>query len=250
MTEGAESLSGTSSNEDDEDDEDEDAEGDPTPCNSPKEVRKTPLKNKPSPLILMQRQSGVPGVSRLVILGAMRQFFIFFVHFFVRGSMEEPRYLCIETLKTSNLGISLVGGNAAGIFIHSVQSDSLAYHAGLRTGDQILEYNGTDLRSATAEEAAYELAKPADKVKVLAHYRIDSKSTVFSAMSGFLPRFFFQNTKRLRIIQETVCMCAVASIEVEMTLQTPHNWLSTKTTFFTWTTPCLTVFLDNGAPGD
>ncbi|ERL84448.1 disks large homolog 5 [Dendroctonus ponderosae] len=153
MTEGAESLSGTSSNEDDEDDEDEDAEGDPTPCNSPKEVRKTPLKNKPSPLILMQRQSGVPGVSR--------------------GSMEEPRYLCIETLKTSNLGISLVGGNAAGIFIHSVQSDSLAYHAGLRTGDQILEYNGTDLRSATAEEAAYELAKPADKVKVLAHYRID-----------------------------------------------------------------------------
>lgn len=69
----------------------------------------------------------------------------------------------------------MVGGNAAGIFIHSVQPDSLAYHAGLRTGDQILEYNGTDLRSATAEEAAYELAKPADKVTVLAHYRIDSK---------------------------------------------------------------------------
>lgn len=90
-------------------------------------------------------------------------------------SEDEPRYLYIETVKTSNLGISLVGGNAVGIFIHSVQPDSLAYHAGLRTGDQILEYNGSDLRHATAEEAAYELAKPADKVTVLAHYRIDCK---------------------------------------------------------------------------
>lgn len=43
-----------------------------------------------------------------------------------------------------------------------------------RTGDRILEYNGTDLREATAEEAAYELAKPAEKVTVLAQYSIDS----------------------------------------------------------------------------
>lgn len=43
-----------------------------------------------------------------------------------------------------------------------------------RTGDRILEYNRTDLREATAEEAAYELAKPADKVEVLAQYLIDS----------------------------------------------------------------------------
>lgn len=44
-----------------------------------------------------------------------------------------------------------------------------------RTGDRILEYNGTDLREATAEEAAYELAKPAEKVTVFAQYLIDSK---------------------------------------------------------------------------
>jgi len=43
-----------------------------------------------------------------------------------------------------------------------------------RTGDRILEYNGTDLREATAEEAAYELAKPAEKVTVLTQYLIDS----------------------------------------------------------------------------
>lgn len=68
-----------------------------------------------------------------------------------------------------------MGGNAVGIFVHSVQPDSLAHNAGLRTGDQILEYNNVDLRHATAEEAAYELAKPADKVSVLAHYNLDSK---------------------------------------------------------------------------
>lgn len=44
-----------------------------------------------------------------------------------------------------------------------------------RTGDRILEYNGTDLREATAEEAAYELAKPAEKVTVLAQYVVDSE---------------------------------------------------------------------------
>lgn len=43
-----------------------------------------------------------------------------------------------------------------------------------RTGDRILEYNGTDLRTSTAEDAAYELAKPAEKVTVLTQYSIDS----------------------------------------------------------------------------
>lgn len=45
---------------------------------------------------------------------------------------DEPRYLLIETQKCSNLGISLVGGNAVGIYVHSVQTGSLAYEAGLR----------------------------------------------------------------------------------------------------------------------
>lgn len=78
--------------------------------------------------------------------------------------LSDPRFLMIEMRKSCDLGISLVGGNAVGIFVHSVQVNSPAYHAGLRTGDQILEYNNTDLRHATAEQAALELAKPADKV--------------------------------------------------------------------------------------
>lgn len=93
--------------------------------------------------------------------------------------MHEPRYLYIETKKCSDLGISLVGGNAVGIFVHRVQVESLAHAAGLRTGDQILEYCGSDLRQATAEEAAYELAKPADKVSILALYNIDRNELFF-----------------------------------------------------------------------
>ncbi|XP_044760440.1 disks large homolog 5 isoform X2 [Coccinella septempunctata] len=149
--EGSGSCSGDSSCNEEED------ENETTPCNSPKEIRKSALvsggllRNAHTPISLPIRQS------------AHR----------TSNGLEEPRYLYMDTMKTSNLGISLVGGNASGIFIHSVQPDSVAYRAGLRTGDQILEYNGSDLRAATAEEAAYELAKPADKVTVLAHYRID-----------------------------------------------------------------------------
>jgi discs large protein 5 len=73
------------------------------------------------------------------------------------------------------LGVSLLGGNAYGIFIHSVQKDSIADDVGLRVGDQILEYNGTDLRRATAEYAAFELAKPADKVTAMVQSNILSE---------------------------------------------------------------------------
>lgn len=76
--------------------------------------------------------------------------------------------------------MSLLGGNAYGIFIHSVQKNSIADGVGLRMGDQILEYNGTDLRRATAEYAAFELAKPADKVTAMIQYNIQSKLRNFS----------------------------------------------------------------------
>ena len=49
------------------------------------------------------------------------------------------------------------------------------FQIGLRSADQILEYNGVDLRQATAEQAAYELAKPAEKVSILVQYNPESK---------------------------------------------------------------------------
>jgi len=47
----------------------------------------------------------------------------------------EPHYFIMETRKCSDLGISLVGGNAVGIFVQSVNLNSLAYNAGLRYGN-------------------------------------------------------------------------------------------------------------------
>lgn len=73
----------------------------------------------------------------------------------------------------------MVGGNAVGIFIHSVEYDSAACQVGLRCADQILEYNGVDLREATAEQAAYELAKPAaDNVSILVQYNPDRYNVI------------------------------------------------------------------------
>jgi hypothetical protein len=87
----------------------------------------------------------------------------------------EPRLVYPTMKKSGDLGVRLVGGNAVGIFIHSVEIDSAAYQVGLRYADQILEYNNVDLRRATAEQAAYELAKPAEKVSILVQYNPDSK---------------------------------------------------------------------------
>ncbi|XP_043192461.1 disks large homolog 5-like [Amphibalanus amphitrite] len=84
---------------------------------------------------------------------------------------SSARVVYLESAGSANLGVQLVGGNAVGIYVHSVETGSSAAAAGLRCGDRILEYNGADLRRATAEQAACELAKPADKVTVRVVYR-------------------------------------------------------------------------------
>lgn len=86
----------------------------------------------------------------------------------------DPRIITMNTKKSTNLGISLMGGNAVGIYVHDVQKNSLAEVAGLRKGDQILEYNGADLRRVTAEHAANEISKPAEKVTVIVQLNLKS----------------------------------------------------------------------------
>lgn len=50
---------------------------------------------------------------------------------------EEPRVITMHTKKSTNLGISLLGGNAVGIYVHDVQKNSLADVAGLKKGDHV-----------------------------------------------------------------------------------------------------------------
>ncbi|XP_063537003.1 disks large homolog 5 [Cydia strobilella] len=133
-------VSGSSSSGESSHDEEVSLSGSPTPRNSPGPQQSLRME-APSTEVATLRQS--------------------------QTSKDLPRFLIIEMRNCSDLGISLVGGNAVGIFVHSVQIDSPAYNAGLRTGDQIMEYNNVDLRRATAEQAALELAKPAEKVSVL-----------------------------------------------------------------------------------
>ncbi|XP_021371465.1 disks large homolog 5-like, partial [Mizuhopecten yessoensis] len=76
-------------------------------------------------------------------------------------SCESPRFVSLKKSSPNvSLGITIVGGNAVGIFIHNVQPNSVAYgHDGLHCGDQILQYNGVDFSSVTAEFASTEISK-------------------------------------------------------------------------------------------
>lgn len=89
----------------------------------------------------------------------------------------DPRLITMTTKKNTNLGISLMGGNAVGIYVHDVQKSSLADNAGMRKGDQILEYNGTNLTRVTAEQAANEISKPVEKVTIVVQHNLKSEST-------------------------------------------------------------------------
>ena len=48
-----------------------------------------------------------------------------------RDREREPRLVYLEMKKSHSLGISLVGGNAVGIFVHAVQTDSPAHKVNL-----------------------------------------------------------------------------------------------------------------------
>uniref|UniRef100_A0A1I8PVL2 Disks large homolog 5 n=1 Tax=Stomoxys calcitrans TaxID=35570 RepID=A0A1I8PVL2_STOCA len=85
---------------------------------------------------------------------------------------EEPRYVTLHMDKSKNPGIKLFGGNKVGIFVHDVHAGSPSDHAGVRKGDQILEYNGVDLRCVTAEQAANEISKLTDTVTMLVQNKL------------------------------------------------------------------------------
>lgn len=50
-----------------------------------------------------------------------------------RDRDREPRLVYLEMKKAHSLGISLVGGNAVGIFVHAVQNDSPALKVNLNS---------------------------------------------------------------------------------------------------------------------
>ncbi|XP_036610001.1 inaD-like protein [Trichosurus vulpecula] len=88
----------------------------------------------------------------------------------------------------SGLGLSIVGGKDTpldAIVIHEVYEEGAAARDGrLWAGDQILEVNGIDLRSASHEEAITALRKTPQKVRLVvyrdeAHYKDEENLEIF-----------------------------------------------------------------------
>ncbi|XP_051779686.1 disks large homolog 5a isoform X1 [Erpetoichthys calabaricus] len=87
----------------------------------------------------------------------------------LRPYLEEPRNVIVHK-GAEPLGISIVSGENGGIFVSKVTGGSIAHHAGLDYGDQLLEYNGINLRNATEQQARLIIGQQCDTITILAQY--------------------------------------------------------------------------------
>ncbi|KAL7990272.1 hypothetical protein Chor_013702 [Crotalus horridus] len=83
--------------------------------------------------------------------------------------MEEPRHVKVQK-DAEPLGISIVCGENGGIFVSKVTGGSIAHQAGLEYGDQLLEFNGINLRNATEQQARLIIGQQCDTITILAQY--------------------------------------------------------------------------------
>lgn len=68
------------------------------------------------------------------------------------------------------LGISIVSGENGGVFVSKVTAGSIAHQARLEYGDQLLEFNGINLRNANEQQARLVIGQQCDTVTILAQY--------------------------------------------------------------------------------
>ncbi|XP_006006912.1 disks large homolog 5 [Latimeria chalumnae] len=87
----------------------------------------------------------------------------------LRPYMEEPRHVIVQK-GSEPLGISIVSGENGGIFVSKVTGGSIAHQACLEYGDQLLEYNGINLRNATEQQARLIIGQQCDTITILAQY--------------------------------------------------------------------------------
>ncbi|XP_051504097.1 disks large homolog 5-like isoform X2 [Myxocyprinus asiaticus] len=87
----------------------------------------------------------------------------------LRLYLEEPRNVIVHK-GAEPLGISIVSGENGGIFVSKVTGGSIAHQAGLEYGDQLLEYNGINLRNATEQQARLIIGQQCDTITIMAQY--------------------------------------------------------------------------------
>ncbi len=85
--------------------------------------------------------------------------------------------------------ISVVGGNADGIFVHRIDPGSEAEQAGLMEGDQVLKINGQSIGGLTKEEVMLMLMSLSQQMELVVRYKRDRYDHI-AANSGMGDSFF------------------------------------------------------------
>lgn len=86
-----------------------------------------------------------------------------------RPYLEEPRNVTVQK-GAEPLGISIVSGENGGVFVSKVTAGSIAHQACLEYGDQLLEFNGINLRNANEQQARLVIGQQCDTITILAQY--------------------------------------------------------------------------------
>ncbi|XP_035997786.1 disks large homolog 5 isoform X2 [Fundulus heteroclitus] len=87
----------------------------------------------------------------------------------LRPFLGEPRNVTVQK-GAEPLGISIVSGESGGVFVSKVTPGSIAHQARLEYGDQLLEFNGINLRNANEHQARLVIGQQCDTVTILAQY--------------------------------------------------------------------------------
>ncbi|KAM4607347.1 disks large homolog 5a isoform 1-T1 [Polymixia lowei] len=135
-------------------------------CSSPSLITppQSPLNLETSSFASSQSQGSISTLPRISVspvpIGERRK---------DRPYLEEPRNVVVHK-GAEPLGISIVSGENGGIFVSKVTGGSIAHQAGLEYGDQLLEYNGINLRNATEQQARLIIGQQCDTITIMAQY--------------------------------------------------------------------------------
>ncbi len=88
--------------------------------------------------------------------------------------------------------ISVVGGNADGIFVHRIDPGSDAEQAGLMEGDQVLKINGQSIGGLTKEEVMLMLMSLSQQIELTVRYKRDRYDHI-AANAGMGDSFFVKS---------------------------------------------------------
>ncbi|XP_061197090.1 disks large homolog 5-like isoform X2 [Saccostrea echinata] len=97
--------------------------------------------------------------------------------------MGETRKINVER-NSQTVGFSIGSGPHGGVFVSSVQEDSLAMEAGLVIGDQLLEICGINMRTATEDMAAKFLRQTGNTLSLLVQFNPDEYNNRAADSSG------------------------------------------------------------------